>query len=509
MSFRSLLFSPQNPTEPPAAEADVLADLGLDQVFAAIAERDPDHDLMPFLVRPVDDADLLADRQAVFRALQTDSFRAVFESFAKAMHAYRQHFARTGKLRDFWQRQIGFFESAGLYRQAVDGLAATLAPHDPHAPLLEAFAQALENYRNGDPYQSLCADLDRLGTQIDRVHYFLLIHDGAIRISRYDGQANACAAISDLFARFRSDGIAATAHRFPDLLDMNHIEYAVLERVAELYPELFAEIDRFAKTHAGFADAGLLDADRDLNFYLAVQHHFAGLERAGLPICLPALSASDKRVAVQKGYDIALAGGAGDGTAAIVTNNFGLSAQDRMFVVTGPNQGGKTTFARTVGQLHFLAALGGPVTAESAKLFITDRIFTHFGRAERALSDQGRLMDDLNRIHAITEAASGRSLIVLNELFASTTAADALLLLGHIVDALTAIGGLAVIVTFLDEIAERGAPIVSLVAGVDPHDSSRRTFKIEQRPPDGKAYALSIAEKYGLTAGALTQRIRS
>lgn len=225
----------------------------------------------------------------------------------------------------------------------------------------------------------------------------------------------------------------------------------------------------------------------ELAFYVACVELHERLVERGQPTCLPE-PATPGTFKTRGLYDVALAFHL-DGR--IVGNDVDADGK-QLTVITGANQGGKSTFLRSVGIAQLMFQAGMFVGAESFSAGTASGVFTHFTREEDPTMTSGRLEEELRRMSEIADVIRPGSLLLCNESFASTNEREGSEIGRQVLGAMVDAGVRVFLVTHLYDLAkrmdrDRSADALFLLAERKP--DGRRTFRVVPGTPQPTSYA--------------------
>ena len=257
----------------------------------------------------------------------------------------------------------------------------------------------------------------------------------------------------------------------------------------------------------------LLNLMPEIEFLVKGTNLLRTLSKKGLYLCTPKIDQRNKFVAHEL-YNPCVALKVND---EIITNDIEFDENAMIYVLTGPNRGGKSVITCAVGIAQAMFQLGMFIPAKAATISIADAIFTHFPTGADDTIDKGRLGEECARIRDVLEVVTENSFVLLDESFSSTGAYEASYIAAEVLAGLSYRRCRCLFSTHLHELAaqidtinERTAPdnggkIDTLVAGIE---DGNRSFKIVRMKPDGKSYARDIADKYGLSYENIIQNFK-
>ncbi|MBQ7916203.1 MAG: hypothetical protein IJ315_05385 [Firmicutes bacterium] len=246
------------------------------------------------------------------------------------------------------------------------------------------------------------------------------------------------------------------------------------------------------------------DLYQDLIFYLGALEYCSKMAEAGVSLCLPQILPME-----HKGY---VARNMINPVLVImnpskkpVPNDVDFRKGGEIFLLTGINQGGKTTFLRTVGTIQVLFQLGWPVPATEASISLVDKIVTVFSHEENTALQHGKLGQELKTMKQGMEEATVDSLLLCNEPITGTSPMENLYLSRVVLTSCKVNGYKGIWVTHLYDLANRaqamneelpGSTISSLVArAVERGNTVDASYRIERGNPAFTSYAREVMRK--------------
>lgn len=221
----------------------------------------------------------------------------------------------------------------------------------------------------------------------------------------------------------------------------------------------------------------------ELAFYLGCLNLHAHLTQMGEPVSFPKpLAPGERRHAFEGLYDVCLALTT---KKSVVGNDLRADGKD-LLIITGANQGGKSTFLRSIGLAHLMMQCGMFVPAASFCANVCEGLFTHYKRKEDASMKSGKLDEELSRMSEIVEQVRPDALLLFNESFAATNEREGSEIARQIVCALLEKRIQAFFVTHLYEFAHRfydNHLENALFLRAERQTDGRRTFKLLEGEP--------------------------
>jgi DNA mismatch repair ATPase MutS len=226
----------------------------------------------------------------------------------------------------------------------------------------------------------------------------------------------------------------------------------------------------------------------ELAFYIGCLNLHARLARLGGPVCFPApLPCGERRAAFTGLYDVCLALNLDE----TVVGNDGNADGKEIVIITGANQGGKSTFLRSIGLAQLMMQCGMFVPATSFRAAIHAGVFTHFKREEDATMMSGKLDEELSRMSKIVDHLTPGAMLLLNESFAATNEREGSEIAQQITGALLEKGITILFVTHCYDFAHRqhaNGKANALFLRAERHSDGRRTFRVIEGEPLQTSY---------------------
>lgn len=488
--------------------ADTYRHLALDELVDMIAVTAEDKKVVKDVLTllPLDERTTLYRQEILKDLLDNEELCTELEEIIKELDILKEFKAHSyftiQKKSSLWDL-INYMGEMEIYTKIIEGLVESFSKHQIKSSGLLEIANLLKDIINEDRVEqlkeiinSLHADMSALKSVSVGINLTPELYPEEVIISSYNNvpylsQFDKTAWGISIHAQKR------IRYREPSQF-MKYICDDMEKHLSKTVQKSKSELKKYINLKGYF----LLDICDDLKYYLLITRFARKLTEVNYTICMPTINNEADKVSIKGIYNIRLTARK---VTDIVKNDFLFTNNEKLFVLTGPNRGGKTMLTQAVGINALLAAQGMFVTADEYEGYLFDNVLTHFPADENETLEFGRLGEEAVRVQHIVKEATDRTLVLLNETYSSTSAYDGLYMATDLVHILKHNDVAMIFNTHIHELAHElkdinkwdgNSDVVSLTMEIQ---NNVNTFRVLKKEPDRNSYARNIAEKYGVT----------
>ncbi|GHN44814.1 DNA mismatch repair protein MutS [Lactobacillus delbrueckii] len=286
----------------------------------------------------------------------------------------------------------------------------------------------------------------------------------------------------------------------PELKEHENLILEAESRSTDLEYELFSQLREAVKAH--------IPALQELGRQLAALDVFVAFahDAEEKNYCRPSFS-SKNEIAVKNGrhpvVEAVLPAG------SYIPNDLVMDEDTSIYLITGPNMSGKSTYMRQLALIAIMAQIGSFVPADSAKLPVFDQVFTRIGAADDLYSGKSTFMVEMSEANEALQHASSRSLVLFDEIGRGTATYDGMALAGAIIKYLhDKVGAKTLFATHYHELTELDETLPHLknihVGATEENGQLIFLHKILPGPAD-QSYGIHVAKLAGLPRAVLRE----
>ncbi len=418
-----------------------------------------------------------------------------------------------------------------LYVSGVQVLHAGLSAAKDRlkSPAFVALSELITTLAESDYYRELNTKLEELTRRVREIKSVTIgvnldaqLRPGSAGVLSINSEPFKSGDVLDKILRlnFKNDNYTCIANLVPFGKKQSEnqkmaLSLAFNSAINEVYKSSLRSWKKIVQTYVLENTEFLLNLMPEFEFLVRGTQMLKALREKGCELCIPDIRPiEEKAFSADALYNPCVALKIED---EIVPNDIDFDEKATIYVLTGPNRGGKSVITCAVGLSQVMMQLGMYVPAHAAAISPVDGIYTHFPTGAEDTIDKGRLGEECARLGEIFDSVTAHSLVLLDESLSSTGSYEASYIAAEVLGGLAHIGCRCLFSTHLHELAaeidninarslaDGGVAIDTLVAGIE--GEGKRSFRIQRTKPDGKSYARDIAQSYGLTYENILKRL--